>query len=93
MDKKGIEQMLERYDENKIRVVYITASKFEIIKRLLKRDGLIKMIDRFYHALKTGEFNNKDIADMVINNKEGSLTKSIKRLKSYVRLNRSEINE
>lgn len=87
MDREGIEQMLERYDEEKIKVIYITATKYEIIKRLLKRDGFIKMVKRIYHALKTGEFNNSDIADLVINNKDGSLNKSIERVKSFVRLN------
>lgn len=83
MDKEGIKQ-LKRYVDD-IKVIYITAPKFQIFKRLIKRDGFIKGIKRFWYALKTKEFSNHDLADIHINNSNGNLGKSIGLFRSYIR--------
>lgn len=86
MDRNGAEQIIEAYSKKDVRVIYVTAPFFQLYWRLIKRDGLKKATKRMYHAVRTGEFKNKDIANYVINNKNGKLDKSIELFKEIVRI-------
>lgn len=70
MDREGIEMLKESRYEDIIKVIYIECNFLTVVKRLLERDGVIKGIRRLIHAIRTGEFNNEDIADKVIYNED-----------------------
>ncbi|MFW5981503.1 MAG: hypothetical protein ACOCRU_02880 [bacterium] len=84
MDKVGIDNLKENYDPDKIKVVYITAPFWQLIKRLYKRDGFMKMIKRIFHALITKELWNHNIADKIINNKDDWMINSISELRDFI---------
>ena len=79
MDKNGVKQMKENYNTDKIKVIYVTAPKWRIFRRLLKRkrNGIWEGIKRFFHAISTGEFKNKDMADLILNGDKGNLEKNV----------------
>ncbi|MFW6028761.1 MAG: hypothetical protein ACOCRO_00760 [Halanaerobiales bacterium] len=84
IDKNGIDNLYKNYVPGKIKVIYITAPFWQIVKRLYQRDGFIKMIRRIFYAIITGEFWNHKFADKIITNKDGYFLNSVSELRTFI---------
>lgn len=85
MDRNGVRQMKAMYGDD-VRVIYIDVSFWQLAKRLYKRDGFKAAIKRLWHMIKTGERQNKEIADYIIKNSDGKLNMSIAVFGEIIRL-------
>lgn len=67
-DRNGMEQVKEKYP-NEVEVIYVYISLEEMEKRMRARGDSEEAIqDRLQQALETGELNNHDFADHIIEN-------------------------
>lgn len=73
VDDHGIGQLKKLYDD--VVVVYVYSTPTECWNRLKTRDSMKDAMHRMTYAHNNGEFSNHDIADYVINNKDGELDK------------------
>jgi len=89
MDKVGIEIMREKYKEEVV-VIYIDVPIKQLVKRVFKRDGFIKGINRLFHMYTTNERDNEYIADFVIDNSDGHLKYAVQTFKNIILGNRVE---
>jgi guanylate kinase len=82
LDRNGVENLKEKYGDM-IKVIYVYTSSNEMFKRMLSRgDSTDKIVKRIQYAYGNGEFNNIDVADYVIVNRD--LNQSIKQIKFIV---------
>lgn len=82
MDKHGIEQMRALYGKQ-VKVIYVYVPVKLAVERMRARgDSEDDIADRIRHAFRSGEFDNLDIADYCIVNKE--LDESLRQLKAIV---------
>lgn len=83
VDKNGVEAFKEIYGEL-CKVIYVYASPETVLDRMIERgDKLKDACDRVDHAERTGEFNNIDLADYCIINKD--LDVAVRQLSAIVR--------
>lgn len=69
IDKEGIKQLKRIYPDIDIEVIYIYATIDECIERMSHRDTE-EVLNRVINMMKDEEFNNFDIADYIIRNKD-----------------------
>ena len=83
MDKHGIEQMRALYGKQ-VKVIYVYVPVKLAVERMRARgDSEDDIADRIRHAFRSGEFDNLEIADYCIVNKE--LDASLRQLIAIVR--------
>ena len=79
MDRVGVTAMKERYGD-KVRAIYVWISPQETVRRLRDRwDKEEVIVNKLEHALTNNEFNNIDIADFCIINKNLAESKRLLR--------------
>lgn len=81
-DLYGCRQFKHQYGET-VKVIYIYAPEKQLIENMRKRgDNEDYIVERIIHAYKTGEFDNIEIADYCIVNKD--FDKAVAQLKAIV---------
>lgn len=82
VDKHGCEEFKRLYADS-VKVIYVYVSPDDVWDRMILRGDKPRDVhERIVHAEKTGEFNNLEIADYCIVNKD--LQASIRQLKAIV---------
>jgi guanylate kinase len=84
MNRAGIEQIIEKLGKNKVFVIYIFAPICNIRHRLTERNGKEKAKERIDHAYERGEFQNHDIANYVIMNRNGKFNRAYSKLVNII---------
>ena len=69
VDAEGIKQLIELYDE-RVEIVYIYSTVKECYNRMNKSRGHDQAMKRLANAVLDEEFDNHDIADYIIRNKD-----------------------
>lgn len=86
LDINGVKQLKKKLPPKEIVVIYIHAPLLQIIMRLWKTRGFIKMCKRVWHAIKIREFHNKKKADFVIDNSNGEFETALSFIKTLIKL-------
>lgn len=82
IDRHGINQLKEFCSDADVtvEVVYIYSTFLECIERM-KQSRDENIVSRIENAIKDGEFDNHDIADYIVRNKQGQIDKAKKQLR------------
>lgn len=86
VDREGIKQIRKVYPN--ITVIFIYSTPDEVRDRIKKRSKSVheymKARKRYLHDIRLNEFNNLDIADYVVINRDGELERTFHQLDSYI---------